>query len=189
MGWILDVGCGQAKHPGAVGLDINPLSDADVIADLNQRPWPFAENTFDHILCKHIVEHIADLPDFLEELHRIARPGAVVEIVTPHFSNRYSFTDPTHLHHLGWHSLDYFAGGKTVSALNLAQRFLETQHPIPGFYTRALFRIIHRRLSFARPYRWLGIQWLANRFPDSYELYLTFIFPARDLYLTLEVIK
>jgi hypothetical protein len=35
----------------------------------------------------------------------------------------------------------------------------------------------------------VGIQWLANRFPDFYELYLAFIFPARDLYVTLEVIK
>ncbi|MCS7287384.1 MAG: class I SAM-dependent methyltransferase [Anaerolineae bacterium] len=186
---ILDVGCGKAKQPGAIGLDINPLSDADVIADLNHCPWPFASNSFDRILCRHIVEHVADLVGFMEEIHRVARPGALVEIITPHFSNRYSFTDPTHLRHLGWHSFDYFAGGKTVSRPNLLQRWLETQHPIPGFYTAARFRIRNRYLYFSRPYRWAGIGWIANRFPDFYELYLAFIFPARDLYVTLEVVK
>ncbi|HXF69539.1 MAG TPA: class I SAM-dependent methyltransferase [Thermoflexus sp.] len=47
---VLDVGCGRAKRPGAIGLDINPLSDADVTADLDRRPWPFASNSFDRIL-------------------------------------------------------------------------------------------------------------------------------------------
>jgi len=32
---ILDLGCGNKKFPGAVGIDINPLSDADVINALN----------------------------------------------------------------------------------------------------------------------------------------------------------
>lgn len=186
---ILDVGCGKAKQPGAIGLDVNPFSDADVIADLNHRPWPFVSNAFGRILCRHIVEHVADLMWFMEEVHRIARPGALVEIVTPHFSNRYSFTDPTHLRHLGWRSFEHFAGGRAVSNPNLLQRWLETQHPIPGFYTTVRFRIKSRYLYFARPYRWTGIEWLANRFPDFYELYLAFLFPARDLYVTLEVVK
>ncbi|MGQ9493406.1 MAG: class I SAM-dependent methyltransferase [Anaerolineae bacterium] len=186
---ILDVGCGRAKHHGAIGLDMNPLTEADVIADLNRRPWPFADNAFERILCRHIVEHITDLVGFMEEIHRIARTGALVEIVTPHFSNRYSFTDPTHLRHLGWRSFEYFTGGRTISSPNLCQRLLETQHPIPEFYTSARFRLRTRRLYFSHPFRWVGIQWLANRFPDFYELYLPFLFPARDLYVTLEVVK
>jgi len=77
---ILDVGCGRAKYPGAIGLDVNPLTDADVIADLNRFPWPFPDSTFDRVLCHHIVEHVTDLVRFMEEIHRIARPGALVEI-------------------------------------------------------------------------------------------------------------
>ncbi len=189
MEQILDVGCGRAKERGAIGLDINPSSDADVIADLNHYPWPLASNSFDRILCRHIVEHVVDLVKFMEEIHRVARPGALVEIVTPHFSNRYGFTDPTHRRYLGWRSFDYFAGGRAVSNPNPLQRLLETQHPILGFYTAVRFRIKSRRLYFARPYRWVGIRWVANRFIDFYELYLAFLFPARDLYVTLEVVK
>ena len=32
---ILDLGCGRDKLPGAVGMDQNPRSDADIIHDLD----------------------------------------------------------------------------------------------------------------------------------------------------------
>ncbi len=184
----IDLGCGNAKERGAIGVDFNLSTQADVIADLNAYPWPFPSNAFDRIICRHIVEHVTDLMKFMEEVHRIARAGARVEIVTPHFSNRYSFTDPTHLRHLAWRSFDYFVE-RSHQRPNLAQRFWETKHPIPNFYTQARFRILERRLSFARPFRWLAIEKVANRFPDFYELYLAFTFPARDLYFVLEAIK
>jgi hypothetical protein len=41
---ILDVGCGKNKRKGAIGIDIDPNSDADVIHDLNIFPWPFNDN-------------------------------------------------------------------------------------------------------------------------------------------------
>lgn len=186
---VLDVGCGQAKTPGAVGLDLNPASQADVLADANHRPWPFADNSFERVVCRHVVEHVTDMIAFFEEIHRVSKPGAVVEIVTPHFSNRYSFTDPTHVRHLAWRSFDYFTGESVAPAPTFWQRALETRHPIPGFYTQPQFRCRRRFLDFGRPFRWLGVQWLANSSPDWYELYLAFLFPARDLYIELEVAK
>ena len=34
---ILDVGCGRKKQPGAIGIDFNANTDADVIHNLNQQ--------------------------------------------------------------------------------------------------------------------------------------------------------
>ena len=186
---VLDVGCGRAKAPDAIGLDLNPDTLADVLADVNQRAWPFADDTFDRVLCRHIVEHVVDMMAFLEEVHRVSKPGAMVEIVTPHFSNRYSFTDPTHVRHLAWRSFDYFTGESTAPVPTFWERAMQLRHPIPSFYTQTRFCLRHRFLDFGSPFRWLGVQWLANRWPDFYELYLTFLFPARDLYVELEVIK
>lgn len=185
---ILDVGCGLNKTPGAIGIDINPFTEADVLVDINLFPWPFSSNTFDRIVCRHIVEHVVDLVRFMEEVYRVGTPGGIVEIVTPHFSNRYSYTDPTHLRHLAWRSFDYFVepANRPLSRLD---RLLELRHPIPRFYSRAHFRVRRRFLDFGRPYRWLGIQKFANQWPDLYELYLAFVFPARDLYLELEIVK
>ena len=184
----LDVGCGNAKTPGAVGLDSNPATQADVLHDLNVYPWPLAESAFDRIICSHIVEHVADLVRFMGELHRVGQPGAQVEIVTPHFSSRFSVTDPTHVRHLGLRSFDYFAARRRLTHTWLTRAF-ETQFAVPDFYTAPLFAIERRHLRLARPFRWAGLQALANRFPDFYELYLTWVVPARDLYFTLRVLK
>ena len=62
--------------------------------DLNNYPWPLDSDTFDRILCSHIVEHVADITRFMGEVHRLGKAGARVEMVTPHFSNRYSYTIP-----------------------------------------------------------------------------------------------
>lgn len=186
---ILDIGCGNAKEHGAIGIDSNPTTQADIIHDLNIFPWPLEDSHFDRIICRHVVEHVNDMIKFMEETHRIAKPGAIIEIVTPHFSNRYSFTDPTHIRHLAWRSFDYFTGEASRSTPTLWERIWEIRHPVPGFYTQTRFCHRHRFLDFGRPFRWSGIQWLANHQPDLYEAYLAFIFPARDLYITLEVIK
>jgi len=184
----LDVGCGNNKTPGAIGIDSNPGTQADIFHDLNVFPWPLEDNTFDRVICSHIVEHVQDLVRFMEEVHRLGKPGARVEIVTPHFSSRFSFTDPTHVRHLGLRSFDYFVARRNLTH-TLTTRAFETQYAVPDFYLQPLFRVARMHLRLARPFRLTGIQWLANRFPDFYELYLTFILPARDMYIDLEVLK
>jgi len=170
-------------------MDINPTSQADVRANLDHRPWPFADACFERILCRHVLEHIADPVGFMAEVHRVARSGAIVSIVTPHFSNRYSYTDPPHRRHLAWRSFDCFTGESAQVAPTFWDRVFELRHPIPSASRENHFCMRGRFLRFGRPFRWLGVQWLANRFPDFYEHYLAFIFPARDLYVELEVTR
>lgn len=185
---ILDIGCGNAKAPGALGIDSNPGTQADVVHDLNVFPWPLDSDAFDRVVCSHIVEHVADLMKFMEEAHRVSRAGARIEIVTPHFSSRFSYTDPTHVRHLGLRSFDYFMARRPLRH-TLWTRAFETEFAVPDFYVRPLFRLARAHLRLARPFRLTGLELLANRLPDFYELYLTWVFPARDLYFTLEVLK
>lgn len=185
---VLDVGCGRNKHPGAVGMDWDPASEADVIYDLNTFPYPFPDDEFDQVICSHIVEHLDRVVPFMEEIHRLAKNGALVRIVTPHFTNRFSYADPTHRHHFGAASFDGFLI-PTERHASLLGRILELEYPSARFRTKARFEKVSLRLSFGRPYRFLGVQWLANRFLNLYELYLAFLFPARDIYLVLRVVK
>ena len=184
----LDVGCGNAKTPGALGIDGNPDTQADVVHNLDQYPWPLPADTFERVICRHIVEHVVDLMQFMREVHRVARAGATIEIVTPHFSNRFSFTDPTHVRHLGLRSFDYFLPRRNLRH-TFWTRLFETQYAVPDFYLQPLFAMESVHLRLARPFRLTGVQWLANRFPDFYELYLTFLCPARDLTFYLRVLK
>src|SRR5690349_24143423 len=84
---ILDVGCGQNKFPGSIGIDANRLSHADVIHDLGTMPYPFADNEFEEIICRHVIEHIPDVLGFENEMHRMTKTEGKIKIVTPHNSN------------------------------------------------------------------------------------------------------
>ena len=97
---------------------------------------------------------------------------AVVKITTPHFSSANSFTDPTHRHHLGWFSLDYFTG--------------EHEH---SYYTSVRFRHRVRSLLFHPTVLNKVIRRIANRWPAAYERRWAWMFPAWFLYFELEVIK
>src|SRR3712207_4562013 len=85
---ILDIGCGRNKTPGAVGLDSNPRSCADVIHDLDSVPYPFPDNEFDLIVGNQIIEHVGDVLAVVAELHRIAKPGGLIRLDTPHYSDK-----------------------------------------------------------------------------------------------------
>lgn len=185
---ILDVGCGLNKESGAVGIDFNPNSQADVVHNLNSYPWPLPESSFDKIICRHIIEHVDDVISFMNEIHRIGKPGCQVEIVTPHFTNPCSYWDPTHKRYLSLFSFNYFLAEEETKP-SFFSRLLETKFAVPSFYTKKRFKKLKRKLTFGRPYRWLGLQLLANRFPYFYEFYLAPVFSARDIYVTLEVIK
>jgi len=166
MRTILDVGCGNNKAPGAWGIDLDPKSQADVICDLDHYPWPLADGQFEEILCNHVVEHVADVMRFVQEIHRVARPGALVQVVTPHYTSPSSYADPTHRHH-------FAAGVPDVLAARCAPRFVKAS--------------VH--LRFSRLYRCLGIEALANHFLNLYEPFFAFLFPARDLHFILRVVK
>jgi SAM-dependent methyltransferase len=105
---ILDVGCGWNKTPGAIGIDSNPRTHADVIHDLGDVPYPFADNEFDQVICRHVIEHVPDVMVFVTELYRISKPGGLITIVTPHYTNPDWPSDPTHRNHFNCYSFRCF---------------------------------------------------------------------------------
>ncbi|HEY3759889.1 MAG TPA: methyltransferase domain-containing protein [Solirubrobacteraceae bacterium] len=170
-GTVLDIGCGSAKTPGAVGLDISADTDADIVHDLDAFPYPIADSSFDQILLQDVLEHVAEPIRLFEELHRIARPGARIQLRTPHFSSVLAYGDPTHRH--------YFS---TLAIRSLAEPRFE-------HYTAVRFRTIHVSLDLWLPFRAIGLGWLANRVPETYEKYLAFRFPAMNIRAELEAVK
>ena len=178
---VLDLGCGRAKTPGAIGVDVNRNSDADVLHDLEQFPYPFPDNSFDRVVCNGVIEHVADVVRVMEELHRLCRPGALIMITTPYFTSVDAFTDPTHKHYFSSRSFDYFTG----------------EFPEYEFYSRARFRkqkVDIRfwslpRLGNIRPQHWLGAKILAGRLPMLYERFFAYLLPAQSIYYELVVVK
>jgi SAM-dependent methyltransferase len=179
---ILDVGCGQNKFAGAIGIDANPLSHADVIHDLGTFPYPFNDSEFEEIICRHVIEHVPDVLAFVAELHRITKAGGRLQIVTPHYSNPDWATDPTHRNHFNSYSFNCFVPSLT---------------PFP-FYTSAELKPVSAHVSLANLWRALGLEFLVNldqqwpslRFTRKFwEFYLSTIVRGKELHFEFEVVK
>jgi predicted SAM-dependent methyltransferase len=96
----LNMGCGLKKIDGFVNADISPNVKPDKIVDFNQFPWPFADNEFDHIVAKDILEHLgetsSDFIKVMKELYRISHNGAIWEVQSPHWRCDTAIDDPDH---------------------------------------------------------------------------------------------
>lgn len=97
----LNLGCGFDKRDGWLNVDKFALCEPDQLLDLEATPWDLPSNAFEHVLLKHVLEHVgATLPLFAEvmrEIYRVAAPGGVVEIHVPHVRHDIFWTDPTHV--------------------------------------------------------------------------------------------
>ena len=72
---ILELGCGFSKTPGAYGVDIIAGSSADLIHDLDVFPYPIADSAWDRIICRDVLEHVADFVRTMEEIWRSRQFG------------------------------------------------------------------------------------------------------------------
>jgi SAM-dependent methyltransferase len=85
-----------------------PLPDVDVVHDLNERPWPWADNTIDEIWAKDVLEHLPNTLGTMEELYRITKPGASVYIAVPYWNSWEAITDPTHVRQFNEFTFNFF---------------------------------------------------------------------------------
>jgi predicted SAM-dependent methyltransferase len=96
----LNMGCGLKKIDGFVNADVSPNVKPDQVVDFNTFPWPFADNEFDHIVAKDILEHLGDTSkDFIKvikEMYRISHNGAIWEVESPHWRCDTAIDDPDH---------------------------------------------------------------------------------------------
>ena len=173
---VLDVGCGINKFPGAIGIDRNPASRADVLCDLDRYPYPFRDSTFSEIRAIHVIEHVGDILRTMEEFHRLLAPAGRAVIVTPHYTDFSSFCDPTHRWHLNSFSLRYFG----------------EDHGGFGYYSTRRFREISVRVRLLALWRWLGFELLINglpRFRRFWEFYLCYIVRGKVIEFQLAAVK
>ena len=147
-----------------------------MICDLDRFPYPFGDNSFAEIRAVHVIEHVADVMRTMEEFHRLLRPGGMVYIATPHYTDFSSFCDPTHRWHLNSFSFRYFGADNAGF----------------GYYSRARFREQQVRLKLLALWRYFGFEFLVNRLPrfrKFWEHYLCFVVRGKVIEFRLEALK
>jgi len=178
---ILDVGCGKNKHKSntdvVIGLDKFQLLGVDVVHDIEVIPFPFPDNEFDIVICRHLLEHIK--PDkffpFMDEIYRILKPNGIMKVWVPHASSMVAYGNPDHKKFFACASFTYF-GPHTED-----------------YYCKARFRIIKKRLNytiidkvaFLNPI----INPIINIHTGIYEKFLSGILPADEIYVELQAVK
>lgn len=108
---ILDLGCGEGRHTlGAyqqlnktriVGVDLsykgvstakqrfteyftdNNKSQSCTFIQSDGTCLPFPEQSFDHVICSEVLEHIHDYRKILDEISRVLKPGGTLTVSVP----------------------------------------------------------------------------------------------------------
>jgi SAM-dependent methyltransferase len=166
---VLDLGCGNKKREGAVGIDFNSRTAADVIHNLNVFPYPLEDSSFDEIYLDNTLEHLDDVICVMEEVHRICKPGGLVKVIVPYFRSIWACIDPTHKHFFTVDSFAYFDPDNLDCA-----RYS---------YSLVRFRVENIVFNETLTNRWTKklILRFANKRPHHYEYYLSHLYPLDDI--------
>ena len=181
----LNLGCGYDYRHGWVNLDSSKSKSLkpDVLHDLNKVPYPFKDNTFDYILAHHILEHIDSPLSCLEELWRISKPGAVIDIRVPHFTSWTAWGDITHKRPFSYNTFSMLCGSGRKGA------------KIDSLYVKPLFSYKQRRFIwgttqnvFLKPIASF-MNWLVNINPEFLECRIPFLMPVESIHVEMIVNK
>lgn len=102
---FLDAGCGDGRYLAALadelpervaGTDISERiletarehSPRAELVQANLEQLPFADGSFDLVLCTQVIEHVLDAPRAAAELARVLRSGGVLVLSTDNARNR-----------------------------------------------------------------------------------------------------
>lgn len=175
-GWV------KVEHPSSRGV-----LKADVYQDLNKKEWveiaafcignmfsKYQPPKFDHVEMHHVLEHLDDPTNALENIWHLCKPGAKVIISVPHWSNPMSWGDLTHKRVCSSFSMLYYELG------------------YPEYYTpNAKFKVVGKKFTITRNnHRWTkAFDWILNISPVFTEYVFARFVPISQVVFELEAIK
>ncbi|MFP3982372.1 MAG: class I SAM-dependent methyltransferase [Desulfurivibrionaceae bacterium] len=175
---IIDIGCGQKKKPGRIGIDQFDLPEIDIVTDIEKGLSFLPQRSVDEIHCRSVLEHIHNFDFLLREIMRVLKEDGRAYVFVPHFSNPYYYSDPTHVRPFGLYTFYYYADFEH-----------QLKRKVPNFYSDLRIQIISQKLVFRFEFALLGFlkkglgrvinscQW----FQEYYEENLVYHLPAHGI--------
>jgi Methyltransferase domain len=113
QGATLELGCGSHKrHSEALGIDARDHQCVDIVGDIYEVLSQVPESSVKAVYSYHFFEHVKDLPRLMNLLARAIQPQGLLQVVVPHFSNPYFYSDYTHRNFFGLYSFSYIVSDK-----------------------------------------------------------------------------
>lgn len=136
----LDIGCGNLIHVWCIWIDVDEHSKADIVWDIEK--WlPFEDNTFEIVYCHNIMEHVKDVFSLFEEIKRVSKPWAILEIIVPHYSSRYAWGDLTHIRPFSYDSFSMYWRLKWFEIQKRKLIYIDAQNHLFKIILRIIFFI------------------------------------------------
>jgi ubiquinone/menaquinone biosynthesis C-methylase UbiE len=177
---VLELGCGNKKRiEDSIGIDAINYECVDIVGDVYEVLAKFPNNSVKAVYSYHFFEHVANLSLLMEEIARVLKDEGLLEVVVPHFSNPYFYSDYTHKNFFGLYTFSYFAKEQIF------------QRKTPTYERTIDFEISHVSLEFksARPFYFrhaikvvLGNFFnLNNYMREFYEENFCYLFPCYEI--------
>jgi len=164
----LDVGCGETKTPGFIGIDKRKMPGVDIVLNLDNEHLPFDDSTVDEIYTSHSLEHLSDFEEVMLEFSRVLKPHGKLTVIVPFYSSPVAF-EPTHKLFFNPFSLNFFTEDRSTFK-----------------YNKPYFRFVKEpelRFNFFKDWRdalLKPFEFFANHFMKIY-LILAFAVPAHEI--------
>ena len=113
----IDIGCGREKEEGYFGIDRFSMPGVDLTLDLERDRLPFCDNSIDHVVTYHALEHLRDYSHIVKEVYRVLKPNAQFFVCVPYAYNSLNVANVYHLSRFNEHSFRFFSHEESCSAL------------------------------------------------------------------------
>lgn len=184
----LELGCGAHKRdPNAIGIDLIDHECVDIVGDIFEVLAAIPTNSVHSIQTYHFIEHIENLVLLLSSIARVLKTSGNFEVVVPHFSNPWFYSDYTHKSFFGLYTFCYFAENTLF------------RRQVPQYVKPLPLALLHVDLIFksTRPfYVRHGLkkieQWIFNSCTYMQELYeeqFCYLFPSYEIRYILKKIE
>ncbi len=94
----LHFGCGEDIKEGFDNVDIQKSPKVKKSFDFNKFPYPLKDSTYDYVWSRCVLEHLEEPDKVLNELWRVCKPNAIIEIIVPYYNNKSAVNDMQHKH-------------------------------------------------------------------------------------------
>src|SRR3989344_3771237 len=91
----LNLGCGPDIKDGFENVDLIDFPRIRKV-DLNKKKLPWKNDIVSYVYTSHLIEYLDDPYNFMEEIYRICKNGAIVDIYVPHYSLGFSYAEMRH---------------------------------------------------------------------------------------------